>query len=367
MKILAAAAVLVLASVGPAAAREVRIAPRLDLGTLGAPLPIRIGGRAIQRGTAAAPNYQRQWPGSYFETAFRGTAVYLKIGPGDVILHVLVDDRPPLSLVKPSAGLYLLDGLSPGPHRVRVEVVTEGQAGPSSFGGFYPAPGTKAMPVRARARQIEFIGDSHTVGYGNTSPSRQCTADQVWATTDTSQGIAGVIARRYGADYQVNAISGRGVVRNYGGFAADTLPEAYPFILFDKAQRYSGTDWRPQFIVIALGTNDFSTPLKAGERWATRDALHADYEASYVRFIQDLRRRNPQARFVLWATDLAGGEIDAEVRKVVDTLRSAGERRIDYVPVRGLAMTGCDSHPSTADDRTIADALSKVIDAGKSE
>ncbi|HWU74716.1 MAG TPA: GDSL-type esterase/lipase family protein, partial [Sphingomonas sp.] len=314
-----------------------------------------------------APDYQRQWPGSYFETAFIGTAIYLKLGAGDVILHVLVDDQPPVPLIKPKPGLYLLDGLSPEPHRLRVEVVTEGQAGPSSFGGFYPATGTKAMRLRARARQIEFIGDSHTVGYGNTSPSRQCTADQVWATTDTSRGIAGLIARRYGADYQVNAISGRGVVRNYGGMAADTLPMAYPFVLFDKAQRYSDAGWRPQFIVIALGTNDFSTPLKAGERWATRDALHADYEAGYVRFIQDLRRRNPQARFVLWATDLAGGEIDAEVRKVVDTLRAAGERRIDYVPVRGLAMTGCDFHPSTADDWTIADALSKAIDAGTSE
>jgi len=350
-----------------AQAAGVRIVRRPDLRTAAVPLPIRVGGRAIRRGTAAAPDYQRQWPGSYFETAFSGTAIYLKIGPGDVILHVLVDDQPPVPLIKPKPGLYLLDGLSPGPHRLRVEVVTEGQAGPSSFGGFYPATGTKAMRLRARARQIEFIGDSHTVGYGNTSPSRQCTADQVWATTDTSRGIAGLIARRYGADYQVNAISGRGVVRNYGGFAADTLPMAYPFVLFDKAQRYSDAGWRPQFIVIALGTNDFSTPLKAGERWATRDALHADYEANYVRFIQDLRRRNPQARFVLWATDLADGEIDAEVRKVVDTLRAAGERRIDYVPVRGLAMTGCDHHPSTADDRTIADALSKAIDAGKSE
>jgi len=364
MKILPASTILLsaLLALAPARAQDVRISPRPDLQMTATPLPVHVGGRAIRRGPAAAPDYQRQWPGSYFETAFDGTAIYLKVGSGDVILHVLVDDRSPIPLVKPKAGFYLLDGLPPGPHRVRVEVVTEGQAGPSSFGGFYPATGAKAMPVRARARQIEFIGDSHTVGYGNTSPSRQCTTDQVWATTDTSQGIAGLIARRYGADYQVNAISGRGVVRNYGGFAADTLPMAYPFQLFDKAERYSDTGWRPQVIIIALGANDFSTPLKPGEKWATRDALHADFEASYVRFIQDLRRRNPRARFLLWATDLAGGEIDAEVQKVVDKLHASGERRVDYVPVRGLNMTACDYHPSTTDDRTIANALSRVID-----
>jgi len=349
-------------SLVPAGAQEVRIVPQPDARIATAPLPIHIGGRAVRLGTAAAPKYQRQWPGSYFETAFDGTAIYLKIGAGDVILHVLVDDRPPVPLVKPGEGLYLLDGLAPGRHRLRVEVVTEGQAGPSSFGGFYPAIGTKPIPLRPRARQIEFIGDSHTVGYGNTSPSRQCTADQIWATTDTSRGIAGLIARRYGAYYQVNAISGRGMVRNYGGFAADTLPMAYPFLLFDKAERYSDASWQPQLIVIALGTNDFSTSLKTGEKWINRDALHADFEASYVRFVGALRRRNPQARFVLWATDLAGGEIDAEVRNVVDKLRATGERRVDYVPMRGLGMTGCDYHPSTADDRTIADALGRAID-----
>jgi len=364
MKIPRALSVLlsVMVSLVPASAQEVRIVPRPDARIAATPLPIHIGGRAVRLGTAATSNYQRQWPGSYFETAFDGSAIYLKIGAGDVILHVLVDDRPPVPLVKPREGLYLLDGLPPGPHRLRVEIVTESQAGPSSFGGFYPAEGTKPMPLRPRARQIEFIGDSHTVGYGNTSPSRQCTADQIWATTDTSQGIAGLIARRYGADYQVNAISGRGVVRNYGGFAADTLPMAYPFLLFDKAERYSDASWQPQLIIIALGTNDFSTPLKTGEKWPSRDALHADFEASYVRFVGDLRRRNPQARFVLWATDLAGGEIDTEVRKVVDKLRATGEHRVDYIAMRGLATTGCDYHPSTADDRMIADALSQVID-----
>nr|WP_247599678.1 SGNH/GDSL hydrolase family protein [Sphingomonas sp. PAMC26645] len=219
------------------------------------------------------------------------------------------------------------------------------------------------MPAPARARQIEFIGDSHTVGYGNVSTKRDCTEAEVWATTDTSQAMPALAARRYGADYQVNTISGRGIVRNYNGMAADTLPVAYPFTLFDKATRYVDPAWHPRLFVIALGTNDFTTPLHPGEPWKTREALHADYELRYVDFVKRLRARDPDAHVVLWATDMAGGEIAAEVGKVAARLKAEGQRNIAFVPVTGLAFTGCHSHPSTADDARITTALSGYIDA----
>jgi lysophospholipase L1-like esterase len=305
----------------------------------------------------------RQWPGSYIETAFRGSAALFRIDAGDVALHVVVDARTVATLVKPAPGLYRVAGLSRGRHELRVEVASESQAGPTKFGPFYAEGGTVAAPLTDRARQIEFIGDSHTVGYGVTSAKRECTQDEVWATTDTSRGFGARLAHLYGADYEVNAISGRGVVRNYGGFAAANLPEAYHFVLLDGRSRASEPDWHPQVIVIALGTNDFTTPLHPGERWATRGALHADFEATYLRFVQSLRTRDPHALIVLWATDMADGEIEAEVAKVVATLRASGEHRLAYVPVNGLAFTGCHSHPSLADQTVIADRIRAAIDA----
>jgi lysophospholipase L1-like esterase len=53
--------------------------------------------------------------------------------------------------------------------------------------------------------------------------------------------------------------------------------------------------WKPQIIVVALGTNDFSTQLNPGERWKTRGELHSDYEKTSARFIQSLRAGNPDA------------------------------------------------------------------------
>ncbi len=189
-----------------------------------------------------------------------------------------------------------------------------------------------------RERRIEFIGDSHTVGYGNLSPRRECSESEVWATTDNTRAYGPLLAARYGADYRVNAISGRGVVRNYDGMDVATLPQAYPFALFDGRTPVADDGWRPQVVVIAPGTNDFSTPLRAGERWKDRAALHADYERGYVAFVQALRTRYPHARIVLWSTDLFDGEIRSEVERVLVRLQQAGETRTSFIPVGGLEM-----------------------------
>jgi lysophospholipase L1-like esterase len=279
-----------------------------------------------------------------------------------VIVHVLADGRRLATLVRPKPGLYRIDGLRDGRHSLRIEVASESQAGPTSFGGFFaPGRATPAPPQR-RSRQIEFIGDSHTVGYGNRSGTRDCTGREVWETTDTSRAFGPRLARRYGADYQVNAISGRGVVRNYDGFAGDTLPVAYPYVLLDHRVPWRDPRWRPQLIVISLGTNDFSTPLKRNEKWRSRDALRADYEASYVRFVKQLRARNPRAYFILWAAD-SDAEVASESARVAQRLRAGGERRLAFVRIAGLDFSGCHFHPSVRDDAVIADRLAQAIDA----
>ena len=322
-------------------------------------LPSTVHGRGLVR----SDGFVRQWPGTYFETAFSGRSAYFNLGPGQVIAHVLIDGRVVHTLMRPAAGMFRVNGLAAGAHRIRIEIANESQDGPSVFGGFFATRAVKAGSVEARGRQIEFIGDSFTVGYGNRSATRECTEDRVWETTDTSQAFGPLLARRYGADYQVNAISGRGVVRSYDGADVDPLPVAYPYVLFDKKQAYRNLSWRPQLIVVGLGTNDFSTQLHSTEKWRSRAELHADFEVAYVRFIQQLRSRNPHAFILLWATDTAGGEVAAENRRVAERLKSSGERRLDFVEVPGLAFTGCNSHPSLADDRVIADRLARVIEA----
>ncbi|MEG8050811.1 hypothetical protein QP178_13340 [Sphingomonas aurantiaca] len=111
----------------------------------GAALPVHIGGRAER----VAEGYRRQWPGTYFESAFRGPSALLKIGQGDIVLHVSVDGAPVAKLVKPKPGLYRVAGLAHGRHTIRVDVASESQSTPTVFGGFYAASGTRPLPRRA--------------------------------------------------------------------------------------------------------------------------------------------------------------------------------------------------------------------------
>lgn len=323
---------------------------------------VYVGGRALVESTETAQTYAYQWPGVYFETAFDATRAYFTVGSGEVILQVIVDGQTIELLTKPSAGLYRVDRLEDSAHILRVEVTSESQAGPNSFGGFALPNHAKPLPMPKRSRQIEFIGDSHTVGYANTSLKRDCTSDEVWSTTNTTQAFGPITARRYGADYQVNAISGRGIVRNYNGGAGATLPTAYPYTVLSPSSRYEEALWNPQIVVIALGTNDFSTPLNPGERWMSRADLRSDYAATYLKFIQKLRSKHRDAFFILWATDGAEGEIQKEAEKVVAKLRASGEQKVAFIPVNGLEMTACHWHPSLTDNLRIAGKLTEFID-----
>lgn len=346
---------LVLCAAGAACAQSLHVSPASEgLEATRQPLALHVGGRVLLEDGV----YVSQWPGTYFETAFSGREAFFRAGEGDVHLRVTVDGKA-ISMLRPGSGLQRIGGLSDGDHSLRIDVISEHQTAAIRFAGFLGTP-ARQIKVAPRARQIEFIGDSHTVGYANTSLERNCSAATVWETTDTAAGIAGLVAARYDADYQVNAISGRGVVRNYDGMDEDTLPQAYPFVLFDKQIWYADADWRPQVIIVALGTNDFSTALKPGERWASRDELTADYETAYAAFLRGLRLRAPKARILVWGAD--GSEMAAASRRVVARLSDEGDTHIAFVPVVGMNLEACDWHPDLADDRVVATALQAVLD-----
>jgi lysophospholipase L1-like esterase len=333
------------------------------------PLAASTGGRMLTLPSTATgfggKDYIHQWPGAYFRAAFAGTRVFFRIVRGDETLHIVVDEQPAMKLIKPEAGMYEVDGLEEGKHAIGIFVASEDMGAPNRFGGFAIPADDKALRLPPRRRQMEFIGDSHTVGYGDLSSKRECTKDEVRAGTDNTKAFGAMTAVHYDADYQVNAISGRGVVRNYGGWIGDTVPQLYPYVLFYAKQKYMDPAWKPEVIVIGLGTNDFSTPLNPGERWKTRDELYADYEATYLRFLQKLRARNPNAYFVIWATDIGGGEIEAEAQKVVQQLIKSGDNNVTFLPVDGLSFGGCDWHPSLADQKIISDKLIQLIDAAE--
>ena len=124
-----------------------------------APLAMTVGGRVLVEKDPAHPafgakKYIYQWPGTYFTASFRGTEAYFGVGEGKQILHVAVDRQRPVVLVRPDSGIYHISGLTDDVHTVLIEVVTESQAEPNSFGGFSLPPSASPLPAPHAAREI---------------------------------------------------------------------------------------------------------------------------------------------------------------------------------------------------------------------
>lgn len=307
------------------------------------PLPVHIGGRV-----AAAGRFG--WPGVYFEGRFKGRSVTVKVETNGEPLRLLVDGAVKATLAGPGETEFTVSELADAEHVVRLEKVTESQTGGPRFLGFTTS-GT-ALPWQARKRQIEFIGDSHSVGYGNTSTTRECDEARVRATTDTQLAFGPLVAKRLGADYRVIAYSGYGVVRNYAGkLPGENLPKIYPRALPGEPAAADDAGWRPQVIVVNLGTNDFSTPLKPGEAWQDDAALRADWRKHYIAFARMLRARQPQARLILMGADTFYAD-------VVQVAAATGAEPLRLGP---LERTGCNWHPSLKDHRQTADLVQTAI------
>lgn len=321
-----------------------------------APLPVYTGGRTV---AAADGSQSFGWPGVYFEARFRGTAVRVRFDAPADHLRLSIDGKEHRVFRAPGAVDVTITGLSPGEHKVRLEKLTESQSGSSRFLGF-EAPGGTPLPPQPRKRQIEFIGDSFTVGYGNTSPGTTCTPQQVHALTDTSQAFGPLVALAVGADYRIHAYSGYGMVRNYdGNVQGQNLPLLYPRAIPGDAEPAAAPDpaWNPGVIAIGLGGNDFSTPVKPGEPWRDADALRTAYRDRYVAFIAELAARQPQARFLLLTSDLFHAEVTAVVAQLEPRLRA----RVRTLHITGFELTSCQGHPSLADHRLAAKLIGEAL------
>jgi hypothetical protein len=121
-------------------------------------------------------------------------------------------------------------------------------------------------------------------------------------------------------------------------------------------------------VVIGLGINDFSTALNAGERWATIDALAADYRTAYLALIDKLRTRyGSGTHIVLTYPDLSyqTTAFAASVQQIVETRRAGGDTRVSSLyydnNALGLDLLGCDWHPSQRDHQILSGVLSRHL------
>ncbi|MFI7546040.1 cellulose binding domain-containing protein [Actinoplanes sp. NPDC049599] len=317
---------------------------------------------------------QYTWPGTYFEGRFRGTGVGVVINDSNNDYVITVDGNTVATLVTPGQITHWVKDLPDANHTVRLAKRTESPWAAGEFGGLVPAAGGAILTKpAARSRQIEFIGDSWTAGYGNMSTSRDCAGTGgVNRNSNADATFGALTARGLNADYQINAWSGMGMVRNYNGQTPETTFRTYYETdlqaLWNSTAWQVPSTWKPQVVVIGLGINDFSTALNAGEKWATIDALATEYRTAYLAFIDKLRTRyGAGTQIVLTYPDLSylTTAFADSIHQIVKTRNDAGDARVSSLyydnNTLGLDLLGCDWHPSQHDHQILATTLTQHI------
>ncbi len=219
-------------------------------------------------------------------------------------------------------------------------------------------------PPPAQDRRIEFIGDSDSVGFGNLSGRRNCTGEEVFLSTDTQEAFGPRVARFFDADYRLNAVSGIGLVRNIQGADPErTMRSLYGRALFDSTVSAPPSNWSPQVIVVALGSNDFFSDLAATERWSDLAELRNDFVMQYVEFFLELRHRHPRAYLLSLAWDGYGPDYLMAHEAAISDLRDRGETSLDLMILPEMAKTGCLWHPDLADHEKVSNAIIRFLEA----
>lgn len=179
----------------------------------------------------------------------------------------------------------------PKSHNLIIEKRTEGSQGRTTIHSFI-TKGTVLQAEGLKERQIEFIGDSYTCGYGSENSIR---TDQFTPETENSNlSYAPIVARFFDADYNIIAHSGIGIARNYNDGEKDThMPERYLQTFdMDKSSRWDAktSDFKPQITVIYLGTNDFSV---------RKQPTLASFKENYIKLMKSIKGNYGQGHPIL--------------------------------------------------------------------
>jgi lysophospholipase L1-like esterase len=345
---------------GTDAARGIDAGPRVPpAGVVAA--GVRWFGR-VDTTTPTAPRFS--WSGTGFVAQISGTGLSVNLtmttSSEAYYFKPVVDGVPQAAFNVPSgAGTYpVASGLTAGTHTIELYRQTEGPEGDATLTGITVADGTLMDPPAGPARLLEVIGDSITCGYGDLG---SLSDSDCYPTESHWDSYASVAARALGAEVSTICASGRGVIRNYGGDTAGTLPMIYPQILANSASPAWDFHIEPDAVVINLGTNDISN--NKGDPGAT-------FEQTYLTLLQTVRSKYPHAYIMgiigplLSGSDL--GTIQNYIQMAVQAMNAAGDSQVEYfdqIQPQPTSAAACQYHPDVTEQTLMGNQVATELGA----
>ena len=297
-----------------------------------------------------APRFD--WPGIIIRVNFEGEWIGVVIKDGGNDYNVFIDGRPEgIIVTKPWLEEYTAaEKLSPGSHLLAISRRGEGYQGIAVFKGLLLDKNGKMLPLpEMQKRKIEFIGDSISVGFGVEGPGIKCPSEREFKNNWKSH--AAITARAFDAQYHIIAISGRGLVKNWGEKTKESkepLPYYYDRTLQNEPDiKWDFKSWVPDIAVINLGTNDYSAPpVPDGPVFIK----------AYLELIKRVRAHYPDAWILCCSGPAQQPPFNEYFAEIMDSVNDPKVKRVDFGSFSEDEL-GCDWHPNEKGAQRIAGSL----------
>lgn len=246
-----------------------------------------------------------------------------------------------------------------GEHNVWIYKATEAHTGPvkvvSVAAKNIIALSRPALPV------IEFIGNSITCGAAADASEVPCGTGVYHDQHNAYMAYGPRVARALKINFMISSVSGIGVYRNWNS-EGPAMPVVYEKLDFQSGttQKWDFSRCTPKVVSIALGTND----LSKGDGKAPRKSF--DTTAcikTYVKFIQLVKSKYPQARIALLNSPMLDGtsglmleQCILSVKQRVDVLYPSDAPVATYF-FKPMSAHGCTGHPNVDDHEIMAHQL----------
>ncbi len=280
---------------------------------------------------------------------------------------VYLDDgkQPALrkALTVPEETFVLFEAEKPRRVRLRLVKMSEAAFGLVGVKEFEISGNGGPQRTPDRPHRMEFIGDSITCGYGNEGVLGDTFTT---AQENPEEAYAVLTADMLDADYCLVSWSGIGVITNW---VPEDVNEPLEEILMPRLYQYrdlrlcerlglpeekwDDAEYRPELIVIYLGTNDDSYVRKIAER-------QEYFAGKYYDFLEQVHAHQPQAAILCALGTMGQNLCGEEKRQLMRFSEAHPEVRTDYLilPQQSEADgIGTDSHPSKLTHRKAAGLL----------
>jgi hypothetical protein len=300
------------------------------------------------------------WPGVQIRTRFEGTSCSIKLKDGNNDYNVFIDGKLHNIIRTTADTIYVLaNGLKKKTHTLLITKRTEALFGVGTFEGFILDGGKDLVKSNEKKkRKIEFVGDSYFTGFGSEGDSPDCVFSR--ETENSYLSFGPQLARKLDADYSIVAISGSGVVKNYGDSTRTSefpLPHYYNQTLFNDTLLCDFKNWQPEVFVVRLGRNDY---------WQKPHPKREMFRTAYLELLKFIRKNYPNAHIFALCSPLRYDPHCDYISSVVNELNGKNkDKKIHFVKVdvkfNPKRDFGCEKHPNRFGHQKIADFLEPII------